>query len=79
MKTVYVVAPSHEAFVKWTAKKDTDAGWRDLTDYVYIAPWRHQRIPKGGTAEFMFLKHWKSREDWRYLYNRALSLKAGRP
>lgn len=78
-KLVYVVAPTEDAFLKYIAKQ-WDGPLKDTgVRLVYVAPGQKVPTPPGGRAEFLFLRHWQSRKDWRYLYNRALSLRAGRP
>jgi hypothetical protein len=78
-RTTYVVAPTLHAFVGWAMS----SGYKvDCVDGTHPETGHRVRFVSGpGTVkhlsegvDFLFLKHWQSRKDWRAIYNRALAI-----
>lgn len=68
-KLLYVVAPDYSAFQRWVREQGSDS--EEQVGYKFVRSLDDLRQRK--RPEFMFLKGWRSRPDWRQIYNKALA------
>lgn len=69
-RVIYIVAEDREAFERWCWKQDPNG---ELPRVKYVANvatlgWEEKDV------EFLFLKGWQKRPDWRSIYDRALAI-----
>lgn len=67
-RRIYIVASDHEAFERWCWKQDPNG---ELPSVKYVESVKTLAFETGG-VEFLFLKGWRRRPDWRAIYNKAL-------
>lgn len=69
MRVIYIVAPDHEAYLRWIGRQDPSGG-DPTAEYRF---WKPEVGIRGKRPRFLFLKGWQTRPDWRHAYNRALA------